>query len=312
MKNGIYFNLPEDEYFKENRLSSTDIRLILESPSAYWFNSNYNLLKKEKNNDFLKSGKIYHAYILDRENFDKNFKVIPENISNLNKNSKEYKTWCALQDKPLVNYQDFKDMELNAEYLSQPGQLLYNDIFKNGWPEVSIFYEKDGIPCKQRIDYLKLTQFIDLKTYLKSRNGDLNSFVSRYFYAYKVYIQLFWYLEGLKIAKQFDVLEIHGTEKQIDFILEWQAQDVILPIVVFLNRELPQFKLKTFTEIDCPDMYRLAKKQTEKAIEIFKTYQNRQGMYSAWLEDIDTDDITFKDDDFPQSFADILSGGDYE
>lgn len=312
MENGIYFNLPEQQYFDEKRLSSTDIRRILESPTSYWFNSNYNVLKKEQKSDFLESGKLFHAYILDRKNFENNYRVTPEEIDKLNKNSNEYKTWRVLQCKEVVPYKKFKEMELIVKYLEQPQQLLYNDVFKNGFPEVSIFWEYNGIPCKQRVDYLKLTQYLDLKTYIKNKNGNLDNYIAKYFYAYKVYIQMYFYGLGIKAAKQFTTEQVHGTPEQKRFFKDWCEQEIELPIVVFVNRELPQFRIKTFIKEDCPDLYRIAEKQTNQAISIFKKYSEEKGVFSAWLENIDTSNISFKDNDFPQSFYDILEGENYE
>lgn len=48
MENGIYFNLPEDVYFAEQRLDFTGISALLKSPTEYWFSSRLNPLFEEK------------------------------------------------------------------------------------------------------------------------------------------------------------------------------------------------------------------------------------------------------------------------
>ena len=35
--NGIYFNMPEDEYHAQEGLSSTGVKELLQSPVNFWF-----------------------------------------------------------------------------------------------------------------------------------------------------------------------------------------------------------------------------------------------------------------------------------
>lgn len=306
MDNGIYFNLSEDEYFAEPRLSSSEIKLILDSPTEFWFKSNFNPLKQEKENKFMAAGKAYHAYFLDRKGFFGKYKVIPAEIESLNKNSKDFILWKNLQTLPFISHEEFKKMETIGKYLEQKGQLFYNDVLKNGFPEVSILWEYNGIKCKSRIDYLKLTQILDLKTFIKSRSGSVESFVTKYFYSYKVYLQMVFYAKAVEFAKNFNVSEVHGSQKQVDFFCEWQNEPICLPVIVFLNREIPQFRIKAFTSQACPDLWRLGEKQIDNAAEKYKIFMESNGMYTAWLEDPNTDNLQFLDSDFPQSFFDIL------
>ena len=48
-KDGIYFNMSENEYFSDaERLDFSGMKKILESPVKYWFNSRLNPLYEEK------------------------------------------------------------------------------------------------------------------------------------------------------------------------------------------------------------------------------------------------------------------------
>ena len=67
MKDGIYFNMPEDEYHSIDRLSASGMKDILESPTKYWFNSKLNPLYVERATDAMDAGTMYHTYILEGE-----------------------------------------------------------------------------------------------------------------------------------------------------------------------------------------------------------------------------------------------------
>lgn len=306
MENGIYFNMSEDYYFAENRLSSSGIREILSSPAEYWFNSNYNPLREERKSESMQDGKIYHAYILENKDFNSRYKIVPEEISNMNKNSSQYKMWAALQNLPLVSYKKFKEMERIYNYLNSDGQIFDSNILKDGYSEVSIFWEYRGVKLKSRIDYLKLKQFLDLKTFVRSSSEDLDIYVAKYFYTRKVYIQIILYLMAIEYARQFNPRQVFGNTDQLDFFLRWRDYGNDMPLILFLNRKLPQFRLKTFNKEQCPDLYRLGKSQIDKAIDIYKQYQEKNGMNYAWLEDVNLEKLSFVDEDFPQKFYDIL------
>lgn len=60
---GIYFNMPEDEYHKEEGLSSTGIKEMLQSPTNFWFNSVYNPNFKPKKRTVLKMARCFIVFI---------------------------------------------------------------------------------------------------------------------------------------------------------------------------------------------------------------------------------------------------------
>ena len=301
MKDGIYFNMPEKVYFEEKRLDATGIKQILESPTAYWFNSNNNPLYEEKKSTALIDGKIFHALLLEPENFKNKFKIAPE----ISKNSKDYKIWSMAQELPIVDKSRVKSFELIIEYLKQPGQVLYNDFLKNGFPEVSIFWTYKGTSVKSRIDYLTLGRIIDIKTYVKINSGNIDEYIKSYFYKYRIYIQMVFYYMAVEFACQnFDKAE--GTARQNEFFRDLKKVKEYLTLLLFVNREIPQARVKTFTNNLCPDMWNLARKQIDKAVEIYKNFKDRLGLSAAWLEPVEVDNINFVDSDFPQSFKDIL------
>ena len=304
MEDGIYFNLDDELYHKENRLSSSGIRDILESPSNFWFKSNFNPLKKEPKSDALKDGRIFHSMVLEGNNFHNKYKVMPLEIEGLSKNSNDFKLWSSTQTLEIIPYQKFKQFDLIIKYLSEKGQILYNNVFKDGYPEVSIFWTEDNIKRKARIDYLKASSYNDLKTYIKTQKSPIDDYVKRYFFTYRVYIQMIYYDRALKNAVN---LPVFGSSKQKDF-WEKTKNNPRVPMVAFINRELPQARIKVFSQEACPDLWRLGEKQISQAEFLYLDYLDKYGEKRAWLENVETENLLFKDEDFPQSFYELLTG----
>lgn len=309
MEDGIYFNLADEAYHAEKRLSSSGIRDILNNPTYFWFNSNFNPLKEEKASEAMSDGRIFHAMILEGDKFNKKFKVTPPEIEALNKNSSEFKIWKSAQTLEIVPNAKFKKFNLICEYLRQDEQLLDCNLFKEGFPEISIFWTEGGIKRKARIDYLKRGQIIDLKTFIKTKKNALQSYVAQYFFSFKVYLQLIYYRRAVLFALQND-LPVKGTKEQTAF---WESlkeiEDFMLE-VAFVNRELPQWVVKVFRQDDCPDLWRLGENQIAQAEQIFIDYMENFGEKSAWLQntEITPEGLLFTDADFPQSFYELLQG----
>lgn len=313
MQDGIYFNLADEDYHAEKRLSSSGLRDILDNPTYYWFNSNFNPLRIEKTSEAMTDGKIMHSMILEGDTFKNKYKVMPLEIEGLSRNSTEFKIWKSAQSLEVIPFQKYKKFKLICDYLSQEGQILDCNIFNGGFAEVSILWTENGIKRKARIDYLTLGRIIDLKTFIKRNKKPLNDYVAEYFFSYKVYIQLVYYLRAVKFALEND-LKVFGNSEQLNFWEELRNVKDFLLMVAFVNRELPQSALKVFTEDKCADVWRLAEKQISQAEETYLDYMQRYGEKSAWLQetDVNADDLIFTDADFPQIFYDLLKGGNYE
>ena len=187
--------------------------------------------------------------------------------------------------------------------------MLDCNIFQGGFPEVSIFWTEDGIKRKARIDYLKQNSILDLKTFLKTKKSPLASFVSQYFFSFRVYLQLIYYKRAVLFALNSE-LPVYGTDEQIAFWESMRGTEDLMTMAVFVNRELPQTALKVFLKDRCPDLWRLGEKQIAQAENIFKEYMEKFGSKSAWLQDVEVgaEDLIFTDADFPQSFYELLQG----
>lgn len=310
MQDGIYFNMSDEQYHGIDALtlSNSSMKMILQSPLEFWWNTNLNPLSEKQDKKCLADGRCFHCLLLEGESvFNKRYVVVPEIYDDISKNSSCYKNWVALQNKEIIQRKDYLLMKRIFDYLHYDEQLFNTDIIANGYPEVSIIWtEEDGIQRKARIDYLKSNAILDLKTYVKSRDIDLNSFVSQYFFKNKVYMQLIYYRRALQFAvKNFNQEQVFGNEKQKAFFKKLKEREDFLLLVAFVNREMPQFRLRVFSQSVCPDLWNLGEKNIEIATRKYKEYLEQYGKNHIWLENVDTN-LQFTDEDFPQSFYELL------
>ena len=73
IKEGIYFNLSNEEYHDDPAIGSTDIKKLLKSPTEYWYNSQLNPNRDLTKKQHLKFGSALHCYLMEKHNFNKEF-----------------------------------------------------------------------------------------------------------------------------------------------------------------------------------------------------------------------------------------------
>lgn len=245
---GIYFGMPEDEYFADDSFSAGGIKSMAQSPLTYWTNSNMNPLKIERDRKHFALGKAYHKMILEgSEAFEDSFFVMPsiedtpgaiDGGAALKATCKEYDLkasgtiadMCerlidadpALQLWPLIkaeaieeangrtvlSKEDWLEIKMVEMVLARVPSTKH--VLPGGVAEVSIFWDQDGIPMKARMDKLKPQGVIDLKTFSNSRGKEIASAVAMEVSAYQYYIQPVVYTAALKAARK--MWKAKGTE----------------------------------------------------------------------------------------------------
>lgn len=302
MLDGIYFNMPEDEYHKQEGLSSTGIKELLQSPVNFWFNSVYNPLHEPKRSNFLDDGKMFHCLYLEGEKvFNERYIVIPDYITS--KKSRVYDNWLEFEAKGKfpISFEKYNQLITHAGYVNQ---WLAPNVFKDGFPEVSIFWEQDGIPCKCRIDYLRQSGFIDLKTFEKNNFKNIDEYVQDYLFRYAVYIQLRFYEKALRFAIENN-LPVFGTPEQKEFVKNIEGFN---PGIFFIDRKIPNTRLRMFGE--CSELWEIADKRIKQAKDIFIKYRDMYSMKNAWLEM--SQPVVYNDLDFHQLYAEKCKDGAFE
>lgn len=305
MKDGIYFNLPAEEYHAQKRLTSTGIKNLLISPTTFWFNSAFNPLREEKKTKALDDGTIYHKILLEgSEALQRDFVVMPESIAELNKNTSTFKLWKSAQPEGalIVDRKYYNKIKTNIDYLNE---WILPRILTDGYAEVSILWtDKNGIKKQCRFDYLKRNMFIDLKTFEKNSPCDIKTHAQKLFYANKTFIQLQFYRSCEPYIQD---LPVFGTPEQEQFIKELDLQG---QAVLYVDRNLPHSRFFKYSAEGSPNLWQLGEESIARAERLFLDNLAKFGECCAWLDMEPLEE--FLDVDFPQSFFNLLEIKDYE
>lgn len=183
---GIYFGLPEDLYHSLPWCGSGDVKTLAKIPQDYWADSAMNPLREPGKDDSSAKlfGRAIHTCILHGdEAFKKQYGYVENDTTKDVPSAEGLKAWIKaqgaeprkLKEENIRYIKETWGMEMITErqnlQILQAAQSIKSNpylipAFSKGFPEVSIFWrdEETGAPCKARIDYLKISSIVDLKS----------------------------------------------------------------------------------------------------------------------------------------------------
>lgn len=184
-------NVTNQEYHKAEGISSSDFRLLEESCLHLLHKKLFTLESKS-----LDLGSALHKYVLEVQEFDKEFCVEPEFNKRTNQGKEAYENWLALNfDKTILSESDMQKVSLMGDNILA----LAGGLLKQGVAEKSIFAkDTNGVIRKCRPDYYRedLGLVIDIKT---SKDGSDFAF-SKNLFEYNYFLQAAWYLDTMMLA----------------------------------------------------------------------------------------------------------------
>jgi hypothetical protein len=213
---GILQGIDEATYHGRPELSSTEARLILDSPAKYrWKKDHPPLISPSKKFDI---GSAVHSKVLGT---GYEAVVIPDELlaSNGAISTTAAKTFVEetrAAGKIPLKRTEFEPIDLAAEaVLAQPtARALFSQ--PGGAAEVSVFTEVDGVPVRARFDFLPdqgegRRVAVDLKTTVDASKRAFEKSVASYQYD----VQRAWYLDALNAATGPIP---HGAEPEMVFV----------------------------------------------------------------------------------------------
>lgn len=246
MPSGLHFGVPEDRYHADHALGSGSIRDLATCPMYYWLDSYMNPLRREAGeSQALVIGRAIHKMVLEGpQAYSDTFKVIPSPADypealvttddvkselrrlglKLTGNKPELIERLREADPGAVFFDDVKadfDRSCTAgvtplkadeheEVIRIAGAVARNPrirpAFQGGRSEVTLFWERDGVPCKARLDYLRLGQvngrptaiISDLKSYANALGKPPERAVLDAIANTRLDVQAAHYLEGAR------------------------------------------------------------------------------------------------------------------
>lgn len=235
---GVYFDMPDDEYHRIPALSSSGCKNLLISPVDFWARSWMNP-KSQDEDDVTDSnakmlGRAYDKRITEgKDRFYKHYaplfdaEDLPESSAELRAALKEIGestggdkvdliARCAANGidtaaaKSPEYYNDhsgkiflpthvIEDIEYSAAMIEMSPKL--NRCFTGGYAQVVIIWTEKGIRFKARLDYMKAKAIIDLKTFENRQMKSVKRAICTAMAQYKYHIQAIFYLRAVEQAK---------------------------------------------------------------------------------------------------------------
>lgn len=290
---GIYFGMSDTDYHADSALGSTGLKRLLQSAPDFWWQSSMNPAREpEKETPAKVFGRAVHKCVLEgRAAFEAAYSPtdFPGNV----KAGKEERAIIEQAGMIPLKRDDYERI-LAASAFICANQNLAN-AFVGGAPEVSVFWERDGLMLKARFDYLKLNAITDLKS-IRNKTGKefakaCRDAVANYEYA----LSADHYMEGRRqMARLISEGAVYG-DHDADWLKRVAANEVFAFVLVFWQAEgspISQgFKLSPGNP-----MLGQARYWIDKAIETYRRFMAEYGTDTAWiladpLQELDDSDM---------------------
>lgn len=222
-KEGIYFGLDEKLYHSLPWAGSGDIKKLAFSPPDFWADSPMNPLREvdDKDTPARIFGSAIHCGILyGEEEFRNRYGYIEGDSGKEGPSAEGLKDWIRQQggqpaklkeDNERIIRQEFDTILLTEAQFNKvlvAHQTIKSnpylvEAFSKGWPEVSIFWREEGVPCKCRHDYLKIKATVDLKSFSgRDRMMSVDRMILNDIFRYRYDAQAAHYLDGRLAGKR--------------------------------------------------------------------------------------------------------------
>lgn len=284
LADGIYFDLSFEDYLSEPRFSFHLGKSLLISSLTAW--AEYiDPGRRDEDTHARKMGRALHCRLLEGEAvFKEQFAIKPENDGDYLEGGDELRARCgelglpksgtiaamcerilakdpeaklwplviadwraANEGKTILSPEQWRETEIRARIVPMHPELV--NAFKGGHPEVSILWtdEETGIPCKSRLDLLKVKSVVELKTFSNPAELPIGKAIARALIGRRYHMQGRMELEAVRHAKKF----VHSDAVLGDVDPEWLTAFAEHPehqlVWVFVQQgRVPEIRVRRF------------------------------------------------------------------
>lgn len=290
---GVYFGLDECAYRADPALGSTDMKKLADSPPDYWFESCHNPMREEDDDTPARRfGRAVHKFVLEgRSAFERAYAPtdFPGNI----KAGKEERAAIEASGKEALKCSDWNRIMMAGTIIRANPSI--SSAFDGGAPEVSVFWERDGIRRKARFDYLKPRAVVDLKSNANQMRVDFVSSCRKSIAGYRYDVQLAHYFEAREHVAQF----VYSGAIDGDHDPAWlkrvaESKEFAFVWIFYQSQGAPL----TWGTMVSPGngVLDLARATLAKAEDNYREYIQRFGLEAPWvleqpLEELDVNDL---------------------
>lgn len=205
-----HLNMTNEDYHKRPELSASQIKQILSNP--YLYASGF----KQPQSDSMALGSAIHSLVLEPQNFDKEFAVMPEINLRTSEGKAQKTAFESLSEGKTILKADQYETATNASLSILKSKISY--LMQNGVAEDSFFGEFEGIPVRVRPDYYRedIGVVFDIKTTQDASPDGFTKAVANYCY----YVQAAFYLKTLQsLGKKADRFVFIAVETKKPFMV---------------------------------------------------------------------------------------------
>jgi hypothetical protein len=290
-KDGIYFDLDEVPYHLDPALGSTDMGKLRDNPCDYWWGSPMNPMRPpDPDTPARLRGRAMHKLVLEGEAaFDALYMRGPEHAEDMTPAEKSASTKAAKAEakkanKEILPADAYDRVSISSAMITKNPKLA--TAFTGGAPEVSIFWTREGIRRKARLDYLKPRGIGDLKSINNTREIAFPAACRNSIANYHYEMQAAHYIEARTMVAQFFaeglVFPSTGIDKWRDLLRKCAESKVFAFQWVFFQAEKAPV---TWSRILSPanPIFDIATREIEMATDNYRAFMERFGRDSMWL-----------------------------
>jgi hypothetical protein len=290
---GIYLNLPEDDYHADQALSASGIKKLLQSPADYWFTSVHNPDRENKDTAATVKGTLYHHAYFEPHKLKELYAIKPDGMSFAKTDGKLWRDQHS--DKIIVPEKDFSEVDRARNLAEQSGLF---DLIGEGRSEVSIFHtNKSGHRCKCRVDHLSNIAAFDLKSFSNPQRKDVDTCIAHAIYFERYHIAAAWYSMLIEQAKKLPVYD--GTTGEQIEKLQTFMQDVSpheFWLIFQQTGDVPAVYMRELRERDrttneINQYWRSAEHSIQLATGLYAQFMQTHGPGKPWLTELQPKEI---------------------
>ena len=192
----VIFGLPFEKYQRLPGINRSALAEIFKTPADCLHAIQH---PNRKETPSLKFGRLVHLAVLEPQVFQETIKFLPE-IHGRDKAGRRRATASEKEfeeklraDNPGCEFIDFEEWQTISMIAKNCHRhSIIGPAIKEGYPEVTLVWQHNGIDCKARLDLLCDSNILDLKT-----TTDVHEFKSSV-YSWGYHYQAAWYLWGAK------------------------------------------------------------------------------------------------------------------
>lgn len=217
--------------------------------------------------------------------------------------------WDVIEDgyrkthegKQLLSAKALHQIEIMAAMVERKPDL--RGTFTGGVPEVSVFYEcqHTGIPCKFRVDYLKLKQVVELKGFQNQQRRPVEEAIYRAFANNRYARSAAWYMDGMSyVPALVKAGRVFGDHDPAFVRALAQPRKIEFKFVFIQKGVAPVARGMTFgSELDT---FAIAKAKNDSAKQTLRECLEAYPPGSPWVDAVPTH--AFTDEEMPTYAAD--------